>query len=122
MKRLARHVVLGLAMATSLMLVTPVIAGAKDGPTPMQQYRTALQTYNHERSAINNAFNAAIANDRAVERAALDSAKSAAQKYRVRVDFNEARATDVANWETALKNLGTPPQPPVLNHPTTTIT
>jgi len=122
-KRLVKHAVLGLAMVTSLVVATPVIASAKDAPTPMQQYRVALQAYNHQRATINKNFNAAIANDRAIEKSALASAKSAAQKFVARVDFNEARAADVANWETALKNLGTPPQPPTLPlHPTNATT
>jgi len=125
--------VLGLAMATSLVLVTPLIAGAKDAPTPMQQYRVALLSYDHQRSVINKDFNAAIAYARAVERAALASAKTAVQKSLARNDFNETRATDVVNWETALQNLGSPPLPPVATrapnaagsapttHPTTTL-
>lgn len=120
MARLAKRGVLVLAMVASLLLATPVLAVAKTTLTPTQEYRLALHTYNHQRYVINRNFNDAIAKDRAVESAALAAATSVAQKYLARVNFNQARALDVAKWETALKKLGSAPQPPTATHSTTT--
>jgi hypothetical protein len=121
-------VLLGLALVTSLVLDTPMVAGAKVGPTPMQQYRIELQaynSYNHASAVLFRNLTAALANDRANEKAALKAAKSPAQRYLVQVDYRETRATDIANWETAQMDLGPqPPLPqlPVVTRPSTTTT
>ena len=124
MRKFAGRAVLTLTMVTSLALVTPVIADAKTPPQPtMQQYRAELRLYNHEKSVINQTFHAAIASAKATEVAALALAQPPAQKFLARTDFNEARATDISTWQSALKNLGPPPKPPVIKqHPTVTTT
>lgn len=121
MKRLTRHVVLALAMSTSLVLVAPAIASAKDGPTPMQEYRLALRAYNaykHASAVLFKNLNAELANARATEKFALRSAKSPAQRYIAQLDYKETRATDITNWETAQSDLG--PQPPLPQLPVVT--
>jgi uncharacterized protein YbjT (DUF2867 family) len=120
--KLAGRTVLTLAMVASLALVAPVIAGAKTlhPPTPLQQYRTALHAYQQAKESIDLTLHQSIASAKATEVAALSAAKTPAQTFLARVDFNEARATDVANWQTALSNLGPPPQPPANNAGPTT--
>ena len=103
-----------LAVVASLALVVPVSAGAKTlhPPMTMQQYRAALGAYQQAKDAIDLNLHKSIVSAKAAEIAAMAAAKTEAQKYLARVDFNEARATDVANWQTALSNLGPPPQVP----------
>jgi hypothetical protein len=117
---------LSLAMVFSLALVAPMSASAKSPvPTTIQQYMTALRTYNHAIFEINLTLHQSIDSAKATERAALRAAKTEAQKYLARTDFYETRATDITNWQTALKNLGPPPRPPLgggLPAPTTTTT
>lgn len=125
MKRLANRVVLVALVTASLTLGSSTWASAQTPPTPQQRFLAALRVYNHDLFMINLKFKAAIGNDKAIERAALTAAKSPAQKYLARVDFNEARATDVSNWEADLKKLGPPPQLWMFTHPTiptTTVT
>ncbi len=123
MSKLVRRTGLVLAMVASLTLAAPVIAGAKTPPpiTTMQQYRAALHTYQQAKDAIDLALHQSIESDKAGEIVAMAAAKTEAQKYLARVDFNEARATDVANWQTALINLGPAPLPPGSSPATTTI-
>lgn len=112
-RKLAGRTVLTLAMMASLALVAPVSAGAKTlhAPTPLEQYRTALHAYQQAKESIDLTLHDSIASAKATEVAALLAAKTPAQTFLARVDFNEARATDVANWQTALSNLVAPTQP-----------
>ncbi len=126
--KFARRSVLTLTVLASLALVAPVSAGAKTPHPPLtiQQYRTALHAYQQAKDAIDLTLHQSIASAKAAEMAAMAAAKTEAQKYLARVDFNEARATDVANWQTALSNLGPPPLPPldylpILSSTTTTV-
>jgi hypothetical protein len=101
-------------MVVSLALVAPMSAGAKSPfPTTIDQYLAALRAYNHAIFGINLTLHESIDSARATEFAALRAAKNEAEKYLARTDFYEARATDITNWQTALKNLGPPPLPPV---------
>lgn len=114
MSRFAGRTVMVLAMVTSLALVVPVSAGAKTPHSTMtiQQYRAALRAYEQAKNAIDLTLHESIATAKAKEIAEMMAAKTEAQKYLARVEFNEVRATDVAKWQTQLTNLGAPPQPP----------
>ena len=122
MKRLANRVVLVALVCASLALGTSTLASTQAPQTPQQKFQAALRLYNHNLFVINLKFRAAIGNDKAIEVAALAAAKSPAQKYLARVDFNEARAIDVSNWEADLKKLGPPPLLWMFTHPTITTT
>lgn len=115
MSKFAGRTVVALAMVASLALVTPVNAGAKTvrPPLTMPQYRVAFHQYQVAKDLIDRTFHDSIALAKATEVAAMAAARTPAQKYLARVDFNEARATDVANWQTALNTLGPPPQSPL---------
>jgi hypothetical protein len=115
-------VVLVALVSASLALGTSTLASAQAPQTPQQKFQAALRLYNHNLFVINLKFRAAIGNDKAIEVAALAAAKSPAQKYLARVDFNEARAIDVSNWEADLKKLGPPPLLWMFTHPTITTT
>lgn len=124
MRKFAGRTMLTLAMVASLALVAPMSAGAKI-PHPVmtiQQYHAALHAYQQARDAIDLTLHQSIVSAKATEIAAMLAAQTEADKYLARVDFNEARATDVANWQTALANLGSPPLPPANNDSTTTST
>ncbi len=114
MSKFVGRAALTLAVVASLALVVPVSAGAKilHPPLTIQQYRAALHDYQQALDAINSTLHQSIDSAKATEIAAMAAATTEAQKYLARVDFNEARATDVANWQTALSNLGPAPQPP----------
>lgn len=118
MKWLANRVVLVTVMVASLTLGTSAIVSAHDTLTPQQAFQAAQRLYKHDLFVINQKFNVAIAKDKAAELAALSAAQSPAQKYLARIDFNEARANDVAIWEAELKKLGDPPQLWMFTHPT----
>ena len=126
MKKQVKHVVLVLAMVTSLGLVAPALAGAlpalrlTTGATSAQMYRIAVFAYNHERFLINQAFHLAAAQARKVEIAQLHLAKSAARKSVVRANYREAIVSATTKWQDALAALGNPPQPPVSQRPVTT--
>ena len=92
MKRLVNRVTLVTLVSVSLALGTSTLASAQAPQTPQQRFQAALRLYNHDLFMINAKFKAAIGNDKAIEMAALAAAKSPAQKYLARVDFNEARA------------------------------
>ena len=122
MKRLAHRVVLVTVMVASLTLGTSAIVSAHATLTPLQAFQAAQRLYKHDLFVINHKFNVAILKDKAAELVALSAAQSPAQKYLARVDFNEARANDVAIWEAELKKLGDPPQLWMFTHLTGTTT
>jgi hypothetical protein len=105
-RKFVGRAVLSLAMVVSLALVAPMSAGAKS------PYPGTLRAYNHAIFEINLTLHQSIESARATEFAALRAAKTEAEKYLARTDFYETRAIDITNWQTALKNLGPPPQPP----------
>ncbi|HEY5121330.1 MAG TPA: hypothetical protein VII84_07110 [Acidimicrobiales bacterium] len=113
MRKFVGRTVLSLAMVVSVALVAPMSAGAKSPyPATIEQYLATLRAYNHAIFEINLTLHQSIQSARAIEFAALRAAKTEADKYLARTDFYETRATDITNWQTALKNLGPPPQPP----------
>ena len=122
MKRLANRVALVTVMVAALTLGTSAVVSAHDTLTPQQAFQAAQRLYKHDLFVINQKFNIAIAKDKAIEVAALKSAQSPAQKYLARIDFNEARAVEVATWESELKKLGSPPQLWMFTNPTGTTT
>jgi hypothetical protein len=120
--KLVRRVLAATTALVSLALVVPVVANAHDVLTPQQRYQAALHQYQQKRFTINHDFKVAIATDVAAEQAALAAATSPAQMYLARVNFSEAKATDVTKWETALNDLGKAPVLWTFTHPTTTTT
>lgn len=122
MKWLANRVVVVTVIVASLTLATPAVVYAHDVLTPLQAFQAAQRLYDHNLFVINQKFNVAIAEDKAVEVAALNAAQTPAQKYLARIDFNEARAVDVATWESDLKKLGDPPQLWMFTNPPGTTT
>ena len=122
MKWLANRVVLVTVIVASLTLSTSAVVSAHDVLTPLQAFQAAQRLYDHNLFVINQKFNVAIAKDKAIELAALNVAQTPAQKYLARIDFNEARAVDVATWESDLKKLGDPPQLWMFTNPPATTT
>ncbi|MBW4029070.1 MAG: hypothetical protein HIU57_00135 [Acidobacteria bacterium] len=122
LKRVTNRWVLLTAMVVSLTLGASAVAVAHQMLTPLQRFQVAQQLYKHDLFVINQKFSVAIIHDKAVEAAALSAAKSPAQKYLVRVNFNLARANDVAIWEADLKKLGAAPLLWEFTHPATTTT
>ena len=122
MKRLANRVAQVSVMVVALSLGTSAVVSAHDALTPQQAFQAAQHLYKHELFVINQRFSIAIAKDKALEAAALKAALSPAQKFVARIDFNEARAVEVATWESELEKLGSPPQLWMFTNPTGTTT
>ena len=120
MKRFAKGAVLALVTVTSLAVVAPLAAYAKNGPfsvPPAQVYQTALKAYDQALATIDQTFFTAIASATSDEVQGLKVAKTAADKLIVRTHFLEAKAVAIANRQAALIALGDPPDPPVTFRP-----
>jgi hypothetical protein len=122
-KRIVRRAVVAGVMVTSLLLATPVIASAKDITYPiattvqqyrseMQDYLTALRTYNHAVAVIDKNFDTAIALAKSTETRGLQLATSAAQKDVVIANYNAAKNVAVTDWQSAIADLGPAPVAP----------
>ncbi|HEY5302747.1 MAG TPA: hypothetical protein VIJ86_01670 [Acidimicrobiales bacterium] len=122
MKRLAKGAVVALVTVTSLAVVAPLAAYAKNGPlsglaAPAQVYQAALKAYDQALATIDQTFFTAIATATTDEVAGLKVAKTAADKLVVHTNFLEAKAVAIANRQSALITLGDPPNPPVTFRP-----
>lgn len=122
MKRLVKGAVLALVTVTSLAVVAPLAAYAKNGPlsgptAPAQVYQTALKAYDQALATIDQTFFTAVASATADEVAGLKVAKTSADKLVVHSNFLEAKAVAIANRQAALITLGDPPNPPVTFRP-----
>jgi cytolysin (calcineurin-like family phosphatase) len=120
-KRLVKGAVVALVTVTSLAMVAPLAAYAKNlsfsGLTAPAQYQTALKAYDQALATIDQTFFTAIASAIAAEAASLKVAKTSAEKLIVRSNFLEAKAVAIANRQAALIALGDPPNPPVTFRP-----
>ncbi len=123
MSKWAGRAMVALAVMTTLAVAAPSAGADPSHPVmTMPQYRVALHAYQVATDAIDLTLHRQIDAAKADELAAMAAATSPADVYLARADFNQARTTDIADWQAALAKLGPPPRSPLLPPLNTTTT